>query len=260
MSDKWLRDVAILACTASTAITPALAQAPPAGTETVYTLSIAVLIKFFVLALLLESALAVIFNWRVFQTLFDGRGWKTPVMIVVAWLVVTGFKIDWIKTLIVGYGGTASETDVLPSVLATLVLAGGSSGIYNLLVRLGYRAPVADSAPKPPPDEGWLAIKAIRKRAQGDIRVLLEKELVPPAPLRLAMAGIIGTGWSAGDTRNLFFRDRMRFPRSGGYVVDPGVAYRLQVAASDGINAIPCPIDGTYVFARGAIVDLTVAL
>jgi hypothetical protein len=56
-------------------------------------------------------------------------------------------------------------------------------------------------------------------------------------------------------------RQRMRFPRSGGYVVDTGVAYDLTVEGRDALgNLLPSSIDGRYVFARGAIVNFNVTL
>jgi hypothetical protein len=59
----------------------------------------------------------------------------------------------------------------------------------------------------------------------------------------------------------LFFRDRMRLPRGGGYVVDPGVAYDLKVESTDASgNPVKSTIDGQYVFARGAIVNMNVTL
>ena len=227
-----------------------------------YADSASVLVKLFMLALLLESALAVIFRWRVFIAVFDGRGWKTLIMIGLSWLVVSTFKIGWVGTLLKGYGAAIDDASVLPAILTTLVLAGGSSGIYNLLVRLGYRAPMteAETRPTPPQDKAWLAIKVIRRSAQGDIRIHLDKATPQPDPMPPAIAGVVGGSSAFGDVRGLFFRDRMRFPRSAGYVVEPGVAYRLGVAATDGTASIPSAIDDVYVFARGTIVDLTVTL
>ena len=46
------------------------------------------------MAVLLENAFSIIFNWRVFLTYFSLRGMKTLVMIIVSFIVVAVFNID----------------------------------------------------------------------------------------------------------------------------------------------------------------------
>ena len=220
-------------------------------------------VKLFVVALLLESGLAVIFNWRVYLALVDGRGWKTLIMIAASWLLVKVVPITWVADLLDSYGGTIKPDELIAQILTTLILAGGSSGINNLLVALGYRsAPSAETVqPKPAPDMAWIAVKVKRAKAVGRIEVRLQKVANPPPnPLPFPIVGIVGGGSWLEELSGLFFRNRMRFPRSGGYDVEPGAGYDLQIIANGAGGRIASPIDGTYVFARGAIVDMSVTL
>jgi hypothetical protein len=260
-SGKWVIALCFILLLAGS---PAFADTPPADPNSgVYTATIATLVKLFAVAILIESALAVIFNWRVFLTLFDGRGWKTVIMIVVSWLVVREFKIDWLSQLMTTYGAIKPVDDTIATILTSLVLAGGSSGIYNVLVKLGYRAPVAADRveAKPPPEKAWIAIEVTQVASEGNVNIMLQKLNPQPAPMPTAIAGVVGGNSLAKDVWGLFFRDRMRFPRGGGYVVDPDVAYDLRVEAknADGV-LVPCPINGQYTFARGAIVNMKVTL
>ncbi len=63
----------------------------------VYTASAKALTMLFVTAVVLESAFAVIFNWRVFLAYFDTRGLKTIVMIVISTIVVFLFQAGHIR-------------------------------------------------------------------------------------------------------------------------------------------------------------------
>ena len=75
------------------------------------------------------------------------------------------------------------------------------------------------------------------------------------------MAGTI-TGTSKGN-RGLryFLRDQGRFPTAGGYSVDPAKQYKIQLKGVDKTGKeISSAVWGPYEFAKGAIVDLELAL
>src|SRR6516164_453340 len=77
----WLASAAVgLAATTS--------QNPLGLSDMVYSSSVSVLTMLFVVALLLESAFSVIFNWRVFLTYFSTRGVKTIIMITISLIIV----------------------------------------------------------------------------------------------------------------------------------------------------------------------------
>ena len=80
------------------------------GNANFFATSFRALIILFVLAILIESALAVIFNWRLFLQVFNGRGVKTLVMIVVSALVVWTFKVDVVFAMMKEYGAIPPDS------------------------------------------------------------------------------------------------------------------------------------------------------
>jgi len=232
------------------------------GDAGIYQHSLTALTILFVVAVLLENALAVLFNWRVFLTFFNLRGVKTLVMIAVSWAAVSVFDINVVAALLAAYNKRPPETEVLSSLLTALILAGGSSGVHNLMVALGFRDPSRERhhTPQPPKTQAWLAIRVTRKNAVGPITVSVTKSTsTPPSATPPELAGTLTT--TRASLRDLFLRNRDRFPQSGGYVVEPGKAYELALDARDAAgNPMPSPINGTYAFAPGAIVDFEVTL
>ena len=66
-----------------------------------------ILISAFVIAVLLESAFALVFNWRLFLEFFVGKAWRTPIMFGAALLVVRAFpQLDLIARLFAVYSGS----------------------------------------------------------------------------------------------------------------------------------------------------------
>jgi hypothetical protein len=215
----------------------------------------------FVVALILESGLAVIFSWRPFIELFDARGVKTIVSVVFAYVFVEEFHLDIVARLINIYStGTPSGMPVgFPDTFITaLVLAGGSSGINNLLVSLGFRSvkTAEEKAPKPPPTAAWISVRLIRKAAKGRVQVL-----IGPAGT-LLVAGTI-----SGSSRNFpivsyFLRDFGRFPTAGGFPVTPGaVTYEVMLSGVDASGGnLSSKKRGPFALAAGSIVDIDLEL
>jgi hypothetical protein len=167
--------------------------------DMVYSTSLSVLTMLFVVALLLESAFSTIFNWRVFLTYFSTRGVKTIIMIVISFIVVYVFNFDAIASLIAAFklpeqlpaGMTkdatlaklvAEETGAVSKFITSLILAGGSAGIYNLMVALGFRSPrEAEVDPKPPVGQAWVAVRVKRVNAVGPVNVVVAEQAQMPA-------------------------------------------------------------------------------
>ena len=244
------------------------AQTPPPAAAwiamddaTFYSALLRSLAMLFVLAVLIELALSVIFNWRLFLEFFSGRGVRTLVMIAVSALVVTAFNVNVVADLMMLYGKNNSGT--VSFWLTALILAVGSNGVYNILVALGYRDR-RNSTPRtaqPPRNKAWVSVRAVRDQAIGDILVRLGQSSTPPATLPIPLAGVIAPRPFWRRLWSVFFVDRSRFPPTAGYEVESGRPYRLSVEARNA-QRIPLPsnIDGDYVFADGAIVDLVVTL
>jgi hypothetical protein len=249
----------------------------PVGlSDAVYSASASALTVLLVTAVVLESAFAIIFNWRVFLSYFSTKGVKTIVMVAVSLLVVYTFNLDVMASLIAAYklpagapldaAGLAAEvariSGPVSKVVTALVLAGGSAGVHSLMNALGFRSSrEAEIEPTPPQDQAWVAVKVKRVNAVGRVQVIVSKvdalpegEIAPPA-----IAGSIG--FSRPGISELLLRNIDRFPQNGGYVVEPGKPYRIFVVGKDANGTVLTrPEDRLYVFAPRAIVDFQVEI
>lgn len=226
-----------------------------------YQASLAALAKLFVLAVLLENAFALIFNWRVFQAYFSGRGMRTIVMIVASVLLVYQLKLDIVADLIQAYDSSTPAKGWITGVLTALILAGGSSGVNTVMQALGYReANAAETVVvKPARDKAWIAVRVKRVRAIGEVYVLIRDLGSAAGDSPAPIASTVG---NEGPTlRSLLLRDRMRFPQSGGYDLLPNTLYEVTVEGRDAQGQRIAPIDQRkLVLAPGAIVDLLAVL
>lgn len=96
------------------------------------------------LSLVFESAMSVIFDWRLFIRYFEGRGVKTPLIVAVAFLVFLNYDLDIVAELLRGFpqiSGTIGDTSLPGQLLTALLIAGGSSGVFRIFARLGIRSP-----------------------------------------------------------------------------------------------------------------------
>jgi hypothetical protein len=224
----------------------------------IYTASIAALTKLFVLAVLVESALSLIFNWRVFLEFFNKRAIKTVVMFVVSLIVVKTFDIDIVAELMKVYDPNSNPGDVMSATLTALILAGGSSGVNNLFIALGFRSRIREQTPQPPRTEAWIAILVHRNSViTGEVLVQISEDKGTLVAQHEAIAGSVN---SRKSLRNLFFPNRNRFPTSGGYKLESGKVYKISVTGKDESGTEYTGLGETYSFAPRAIVDLNVTL
>lgn len=233
---------------------------PTPNPDPIYQDSLIALTKLFVLAVLLENAFALIFNWRIYQAYFSGRGTRTLVMVAVALLLVYQLDLDIVADLVKAYDGSTAN-GMVTGVVTALILAGGSSGVNTVMHALGYRDNKAEEAAveKPPKDKAWIAIRVVRRRATGEVFVRI-RELGAPATTDAApVAGTVGG--TRPTLHGLLLRDRNRFPQNGGYDLRPNVLYEITVEGRDNEGQRIAPIDAQkIVLAPAAIVDLEATL
>ena len=263
------------------AIAPALAQDETALAHTqkltqtgdIAAASFSTLMILFVLAVLIESALAVIFNWRLFLEMFNGRGVKTLVAILVSGITVAAFNLDQqvFEALLAAYGVTfeqpvppAKADHTVAFILTTLILAGGSGGVNRILVALGYRQPVADAPrlPKAPKGMAWVAIRVTREEAVGPIEIHIQKKGPRTDRSPPELAGVIAPVGFWHRLWSVFFLDRSRYPPTAGHEVMPGHEYAILVEAhKQNGDLVDCELNNkTYCFADGAIIDFHVTV
>ncbi|MCD2175048.1 hypothetical protein [Rhizobium sp. C4] len=248
----------------------------------VYSASIKSLTMLFVIAVILESAFAVIFNWRVFLAFFDTKGVKTVLMVLISSIVVFGFKIDIFANLVVAFSVPDTLTDkaAIAQFLSThaadtsnfwsklitaFVLAGGSSGIHNLMYALGIRTSRdAEVTPKPDQDQAWVSVSIKRKNIVGPVQIGVVKVDGPPAgETAIPLSGTVR--FARPTLQALLMRAVNRFPANGGYVVEPNKIY-LVSAVADVPGAKPgeqVPFRTQpryYTFSPRAVVDLSIEI
>lgn len=237
--------------------------------DSIYGKSGAALTMLFVIAVLLENAFAVIFEWRVFLAYFSVRGIKPIIMIVASLAIVHGFDLDIVANLIAAFKSLKDMPPIEPGtitgpvskVITALILAGGSAGINRIMHALGIRSETReeDAVPKPPSKKAWIAVHVSGQaaRAKG-IQVKLKE--IPAAQVQNPPDPIAGgIGGQRVPVSSLILRNTDRFPQNGGYTVTPGVVYEIRVEATDENGAPLTALGKQYAFAEGAIVDFEVS-
>jgi len=234
------------------------------GAPQVITESGKALIVLFVLAAILESALAWLFNLSIIAGVFNGRNVKPIISCIFALAVTYGFQSVLMINLFANYGYDTRGTDAqfLCRLIEALVLAGGSAGVNRLLRNLGIRPidPVAERNPTPQPLDAWIAVKHHRDHSSGAVDVEIGTTAAD-GTTGWAIAGQVSGGKPLSGFARWLLRDRSRFPASGGYVVTPGVLIqvRLSWTKADG-TVITSPVWGPFALADRAIVDIDLTL
>jgi len=241
--------------TVNVAVTPK--RGSTGFSEDAYPEAFKALFLLFVLAIILESALAILFNWRPFVETFNSRAVKPVVSLAVAWFLVAQFGIDLVTSLAKLITPNVPPLDATGRLLTAMVIAGGSAGVNNLMVGLGFRQPrTAETvAPKPPANKGWISVAIVRTAAiKGPVTVGIGEEntTTHKVPVVAALEGSTRPGF------RYFLRDKGRFPGSGGYAIakDTKVTVKVSADKADGSGKLE-KTWGDNVIADGAIIDLT---
>jgi len=225
--------------------------APTLSDPRFYGASFKAVFVLFILAVLVESGLALIFHWRPYIDNLDSRSANPIVAFLFSFLFVEAFQLDVTQSLVNVYSGTNYPAGTAGSILTALIIAGGSAGVRRILQTFGFRAPAASDEPPraPPQDQAWVAVTIERRQARGSVAV----QIGPPG--QVAVAGTItGTGHRTG-LLSYLLRDKGRFPTAGGYTVTPG-EYEVRVIGFDASGAQISNTWGPAKIANRAIVDL----
>ena len=108
-----------------------------------------VLAAFLVLSLVFEMAMTPLFNWRIFKERLGGKGLKTPILLLLAFVTFWGYGLDIVRDCLVALGYEAALT-LGGQILTALLIGGGSQGFFELFRRLGLRAPGPAKTAKSP--------------------------------------------------------------------------------------------------------------
>ena len=214
------------------------------------------LFALFVVATLLEWALATLFNWRKFISYFDGNGAKTAFTFGAALSLVNAFDMD-IMAHMVSLIWNQVQSDWMTKALSAMVLAGGSSGVNNLLVTLGFRSvrTAETIVPKPPATKAWISVHMTRDQSVGPVAVEIQS----------GGGGFVCLYLFHGmDHRPSFLawllRDPHRFPGWGGFAVDHSAAYTIRLSGKDRAGTAISSTSGPFTLGAGAIFDIEAKL
>ena len=214
------------------------------------------LTELFVLAVVLESALAVIFNWRPFLQTFDRRGVKTVISFAFAAALVRLTGFDVIAQLLNAYdpSPTPHPKGLVSGAITALVIAGGSGGVNNLFRALGLRDPARpdEVIPRPPEGKAWFSVRVERGGAKGPVKVLVKPDGSDPE-----VVGTITGGTRPPRLLSLFLRDATRFPTVAGWPVAAHAKVSVLVEDPAGRQFVACE---SRAFAPGATIDFEVRL
>lgn len=100
-----------------------------------------ILVMFLVLAVVFEMAFATIFEWKYFQENLDNKGLKTPIMLLLVFLIFWRYDLNIFTQLLDAFGKSVPSSDLLGRIATAFLIAGGSKGIWEIFNRLGIRNP-----------------------------------------------------------------------------------------------------------------------
>jgi hypothetical protein len=231
--------------------------APQLNDTQFYSSSFKALFALFIIAIITESGLALLFNWRPYLNRFDGKAANPLVALLFSLLLVWLFDLDIATSLMNTYSGTKLPANVPGMVLTAMIIAGGSAGVNKVFQAFGFRTPASQqpAAPKPPPTQAWLSATLRREKADGNVDVL-----IGPTGHQQAAGSITGAG-SRLPWLSWLLRNKARYPQSGGHVIPPGTPIEVSLV---GVDSNKQPIRsatwGPYELAAGAIVDVELTL
>jgi type IV secretory pathway VirB2 component (pilin) len=200
------------------------------------------LLQLLAVVIVVESALAALFQWRVYRMVFNGRAWKTPVMFGVGLLLVNVIGYDPMRAILQAAtdlttppGGWAP---LVTGVLSALMIAGGSSGINAALLRLGIRAPEQrDKTENLRTDEAYVSVRITGTPLDEPVHIGIELLASPDSDQSTAYTfDFAGKAPFAGSIDSLgfwprliaaFTADTRRFPNYGGRKLEAGKDYRI---------------------------------
>jgi hypothetical protein len=237
--------------------TPPPAQSIRLIDENLYTRALNAVFLLFILAVLVESGLALVFRWKPFLSYFDSRSVNALIAFAVSFFLVSSFKLDIVTALVTG--STPEDRLYMPgAVLTAMIIAGGSAGVNRVFRSLGFRPTEIEdgSDEKPQRNHAWIAVTLVRREAKGPVSVLIGQ-----TQDSLAVAGTI-SGVSQGNRLwRYFLRDKGRFPQSGGYSIEvksePSKKYIVQLKGTNGTgHPVLSKEWGPFALAPGAIIDI----
>lgn len=221
--------------------------------------------KLAIVVVLVESAMAALFNWRVYRAIFNQRALKTPIMLAVGLLIVWNFNYDVfaramfeIGALQLPQGATDPDSggNWLTQLISAMIIAGGSSGINKLFQSLGLRSLLPDEPPRPQLNatEAWISVLVNGAPPGPAFHVAIQELTTASGPQLAGSVEVKGLWRRLGEAIRSHSN---RFPNYGGWSLKAGQSYRIEVIDTRVSDAQPKLVfEGS--FAPRAIIDFQV--
>ena len=166
-----------------------------------------------VLAILLETGLSTIFNWRVYLRYFEERGLKVPIAVIASLIFVTQFKIDAVAEVLNSFSEVKYDPGIAGKILTALIIAGGSNGVFTLYEKLGIRNPLErKGVAAGMRQQCSFKIQLIRSEGQQNnlVTVLIDKKIIGIIkPNENKFGGMLGYTFEPGEHKiSLKSRDK----------------------------------------------------
>ena len=248
-------------------VTVSVRQAAPDFTSPeLYGKSFAALFMLFIMAVLVENGLALLFHWRPFLVTLDPKSVNPLVSFGLSLVFVRLFHQDIVSGLLNIYSGSHdARSETWPGLILTAMIVAGGSGVVNRLFQaFGLRTPLSEQTlvQRPPLGKGWLSVVLPRSTAAvGRVDVLFGTSgpaaAGTPAVAALTVVGTIDASardW--GRLGALFARSQRRFPPSGGHPIAMGTVFSVQLRGKNRDGRQLAATWGPYTMSEGAVIDL----
>lgn len=251
--------LSIAGMAAAQTVDPGAAPVAASLPTDIYGASINALTKLAVIAIILEQALALIFDWKPFRVTFDRTAVKPLVSFIFAAAIVHEFGLDVVSGLITAYGGDQTGVGIISKLVTALVLAGGSSGINRILQRMGVRTNLnTKDESAPPPTKAFVSVVPLPKAPAGNFASVTIVG-IDAAGTTHSLGNVPGANIGKDPTgiRAFFLQEKGRFPTDGGFALEPG-QWSIRLDAVDTGGAVTSSaVWGPYQLDAGTQIDLT---
>lgn len=226
------------------------------GSDETYDASLKALFILFILAIVVESGLQLVFRWRPYLRFFNTSGTNALIAFAFSWFFVVFFELDIASRLVNAYLGVSSGFDnsTVGYILTAMIIAGGSAGVHRVFRAFGIRplGPPSDVAGPTDETTAWISVTISRDKAVGPITVLYGE------PGQEAVVGTVNGTSDRSWLSNLFLRNLGRFPQSGGYRVNATTDQRVIkiIAHDENENQIDVSGWGPFSIGPRAIIDV----
>ena len=184
--------------------------------NTTYEHIIDALVKIFILAVLIEIALSVVFQWRLFLRHAEGKGLKVPISFIISLVIVIAHQIDLPGEVVSAFGDTPTKGKVIGYLISALIIAGGSSSVNSIFESLGWRNPLSQK----------IKAEQEQQKIQGRLLLQVTRPAGGTSENQLLMVNI------DGKTVGTIPPGQNSFGDQNGHVVVPG-RHRIDVSWMD---------------------------